>query len=96
MGYTPRQVLWQVEIPLALPVIFAGVRLATVTTIGLVTLTALIGKGGLGHFILLGLDRFFPTPALMGALLSLALAVTADRLLLLAQKVAMPWTRLSA
>lgn len=94
LGYTSRQVFWQVDVPLALPVIFAGVRLATVTTIGLVTVTALIGKGGLGHFILLGLDRFFPTPALMGALLSLALAVSADRILLFAQKVAMPWTRL--
>lgn len=93
LGYTSRQVFWQIDFPLALPVIFAGVRLATVTTIGLVTVTALIGRGGLGHFILLGLDRFFPTPALMGALLSLALAVTADRFLLLAQKLSMPWTR---
>ena len=55
MGYTRRQILWRVEVPLALPVIMAGVRIAAVTTVGLVTITALIGLGGLGHFILQGL-----------------------------------------
>ena len=93
MGYTPRQVLWGVELPLALPVIMAGIRLATVTTIGLTTVTALIGQGGLGYFILEGLQRFFSTPLLVGAVLSLALAVAADAALLLAQRWAMPWTR---
>src|ERR1700674_1019184 len=50
MGYTDRQILWRVEIPLALAVIFAGIRVATITTIGLVTVTALIGQGGMGYF----------------------------------------------
>jgi predicted metal-dependent hydrolase len=51
MGYTSRTMLWRVELPLALPVIMAGVRIATVTTIGLVTVTALIGQGGLGTML---------------------------------------------
>src|SRR5207302_1596027 len=54
MGYTERQLLWRVEVPLAMPVIIAGVRIATVTTIGLVTVTALIRQGGLGALILQG------------------------------------------
>lgn len=93
MGYTTRQLLWKVELPLALPVIIAGVRIATVTTIGLVTVTALIGKGGLGAFILTGLEQFFATPTILGAALSVALALFADGLLLLIQRLVTPWTR---
>ncbi len=91
MGYSPRQLLWRVEIPLSLPAITAGLRIATVTTIGLVTVTALIGLGGLGRSILLGLQRFFPTAIIAGALLSVLLAVIADRLLLLAERRVTPW-----
>jgi osmoprotectant transport system permease protein len=91
MGYTRRQMLWRVELPLALPVIAAGVRIATVTTIGLVTVTAFIGKGGLGFFILEGKALVFPTEILVGAVLSVALAVTADRLLILAERLLTPW-----
>ena len=93
MGYTDRQMLWRVELPLALPVIVAGLRIATVTTIGLVTVTALIGFGGLGHFIYAGLQTFFHTQTLLGAVLSVALAVVADGLLLLGQRVLTPWAR---
>lgn len=93
MGFTNRQTLWRVEVPLALPTIIAGVRIATVTTIGLVTVTALTGKGGLGYFILLGLDRFFPTASILGAALSMVLAVIFDSLLLGVQKLLMPWAR---
>jgi len=93
MGYTRRQLLWRVEMPLALPVIVAGVRIATVTTVGLVTVTALIGKGGEGHFILLGLQQFFSTATIVGATLSVALAVAADLVLLGAQRVLTPWAR---
>ena len=91
MGYSRRQLLWKVELPLALPVIVAGVRIATVTVIGLVTVTALIGLGGLGHFILLGLERFFSTATILGAILSVVLAVCADRLLALAERLLTPW-----
>jgi len=93
MGYTAWQTLWRVQLPLALPVIIAGLRVATITTIGLVTVTALIGQGGLGYFILLGIQRFFSTPLLLGAFLSVALAVAADALLVLAQRALTPWTR---
>jgi osmoprotectant transport system permease protein len=93
MGYTRRQLLWKVELPLAMPVIIAGIRIATVTTIGLVTVTALIGKGGLGQFILQGLQQFFSTPTILGAVLSVVLALVADGLLLLAQRLLTPWAR---
>lgn len=93
MGYSRMQLLWKVEIPLALPVILAGIRIATVTTIGLVTVAALIGKGGLGYFILLGIDRGYPPASLVGSLLSLALAVSVDALLFGAERLATPWSR---
>jgi osmoprotectant transport system permease protein len=96
MGYTERQILWNIEFPLALPAIVAGIRIATVTTIGLVTVTALIGKGGLGYFILLGLQRFFSTPIILGAGLSVALAVLADAALLGTQWLLAPWQRAAA
>jgi osmoprotectant transport system permease protein len=94
MGYDDRQLLWRVEIPLALPVIAAGVRLATVTTIGLVTVTAFIGKGGLGFLMLAGFRNLFPEVAvLVGLVLSVALAVLAEGLLLGGQRVLTPWSR---
>jgi len=93
MGYTPRQVLWRVELPLALGVIIAGLRVATITTIGLVTVTALIGQGGLGFFILDGIQRFFSTPLIVGAGLSVVLAVVLDGLLVRLERLATPWAR---
>jgi osmoprotectant transport system permease protein len=94
MGYTDGQLLWRVELPLALPVIIAGVRIATVTTIGLVTVTALIGKGGLGALMLGGFRQLFPEIAvLVGVTLSAGLAVAADGLLLAAQRALTPWAR---
>jgi osmoprotectant transport system permease protein len=94
MGYTPRQILWRIELPLALGVIFAGIRVATITTIGLVTVTALIGEGGLGYFILLGIQLFFSTPLLVGALGSVLFAVVMDGALVLVQRALTPWTRI--
>jgi osmoprotectant transport system permease protein len=94
MGYDDRQLLWRVEIPLALPVIVAGVRLATVTTIGLVTVTAFIGKGGLGFLMLAGFRNLFPEVAVVvGLVLSVALAVLAEGVLLAGQRVLTPWSR---
>jgi osmoprotectant transport system permease protein len=96
MGYTPTQVLWRVELPLALPVIVAGIRIATVTTIGLITVTALIGLGGFGRFILEGfrtINQNANTIMLVGAVLSVVLAVAADLLLLAGEKVLAPWSR---
>lgn len=95
MGYTDRQLLLRVELPLALPVIVAGVRIATVTTIGLVTVTALIGLGGVGFFFLAGFRRLFPreTAILLGFVLSMAMALSFDAVLLLGQRLVMPWAR---
>jgi len=95
MGYTPREVLWRVELPLAAAVIIAGTRVATVSTIGLVTVTALIGQGGFGFLILIGLQRFFTTELIAGAVLSVALAVVADALLVLLQRRLTPWAQLA-
>jgi osmoprotectant transport system permease protein len=96
MGFSPRQVLFKVDFPLALPVIVAGLRVATVTTIGLVTVSALIGMDNLGTFITDGLSRFFMTPVLLGAVLSIALAVLADVALLGVQRLIAPWSRRTA
>ena len=93
MGYTPRERLWRVEVPLALAVIIAGVRVATISTIGLVTVTALIGQGGFGFLILIGIQRFFSTELIVGAVCSVALAIAADALLVLLQRRLTPWTR---
>ncbi len=93
MGYSDRQLLFRVELPMALPVIMAGIRIATVTTIGLVTVTALIGKGGLGLIILQGLRGFNTNLSLWGAILSITLAVVADVLLLLLERRLTPWAK---
>jgi osmoprotectant transport system permease protein len=93
MGYRPWRRLLRVDLPLALPVIMAGVRVATVTTIGLVTITALLGQGGLGQLILDGLIRDFPTTLIVGAVLSVVLAVAADVALAGLQRAVTPWSR---
>jgi len=94
MGYTSTRRLWRVELPLAMPAIIAGVRIATVSTIGLVTVAAVIGQGGLGDLIFVdGFQRAFRTPITVGVVLSLALAIVADLLLLGALTLATPWRR---
>ncbi|MEP6680256.1 MAG: ABC transporter permease [Chloroflexota bacterium] len=97
MGLTASQRLWRIELPIALPVIVAGVRIATVTTIGLVTVTSLIGQGGLGYLIVVvGINQFFATAIYVGALLSVALAVGADLGLLRLQRALTPWSQARA
>lgn len=93
MGYRRWRLLFEIELPHALPVIVAGVRIATVTTVGLVTITALIGQGGYGFFINDGLRRFFNTPLVVGAVLSVALAVTLDLALVGIERALTPWAR---
>lgn len=93
MGYTPARLLLRVELPLALPTIVAGIRIATVTTIGLVTLTVYVGNGGYGAFIEDGISRSFSTPIVVGATLSIALAIVADAALYACQRLLTPWTR---
>jgi osmoprotectant transport system permease protein len=94
LGHTRAQRLLRVELPLALPVIMAGIRIATVTTIGLVAVTALIGQGGLGFLIItIGINRIFPTAILVGVGLSVLLAFLADRGLVLVERALTPWAR---
>ncbi|HET9344664.1 MAG TPA: ABC transporter permease [Candidatus Limnocylindrales bacterium] len=95
MGYTRWHRFQLVEIPLAIPLIVAGVRLATVSTIGLVTISGILGDafGGLGFFIFEGLRRRFSTEIFAGALVTIILAVAVDVLLVLLQRRLTPWTR---
>lgn len=93
MGYTAWRRLVRVELPLALPVIMAGVRIATVTTISLVAVTALIGQGGLGQLFLTGFTLQFTTPLVVGVVLSILLAVAADLALVGVQRLSTPWLR---
>lgn len=95
LGYTPWQRLWRVEVPLAVPLIVAGLRLAAVSTIGLVTVTSIMGDafGGLGFFILEGYRRSFPTELYFGAIPSIVLAFTVDAVLVRLQHLMTPWAR---
>jgi osmoprotectant transport system permease protein len=95
MGYTRRQRLFRVEFPLALPLIMAGLRLATVTTIGLATIASILGEtfGGFGFFITEGLNQFFLTEILTGAVLSIIMAFAADFLLVRIERLVTPWAR---
>lgn len=81
MGFNRRQLLWRIRLPLALPVIVAGLRIAVVTQIGIATIAAYINAGGIGAIIFAGINQRFPEKILVGALLASALAVTADLLL---------------
>jgi osmoprotectant transport system permease protein len=93
MGMTPARQLIRVDFPLAVPAIVAGIRIATVTTIGLVTVTALIGQNSLGQLIYSGLNNQDRTPVTVGAGLSVALAVVADLSLVGIQRILTPWAR---
>ena len=93
MGLRRSHRLAAVDLRLATPTIVAGIRIAAVTTIGLVTVTALVGTGGYGVFILDGLGRDFTTPVVVGATLSIALAVVVDLTLLGVQRLLTPWQR---
>jgi len=94
MGYGRRRLLWQVQLPLAIPSIVAGLRVATVSTIGLVTIGALLGYGGLGNLILSGfVNNAYHAQIMTATLLVVALAVVADGLLVLVQRLLAPWLR---
>ncbi len=93
MGLSSRRRVFTVELPLALPYIITGIRIATVTTVGLVTIAAIIGQGGLGRLILDGLQRTFWTPMVVGAVLSVIMALALDLLIYGAGVVATPWAR---
>jgi osmoprotectant transport system permease protein len=93
LGFSRREKLWRVDLPLALPTIMAGIRIAVVTIIGLIPVSALIGQGGLGQLMTDGFQRDFYTPLVVGIILTVAFAVVADAALLLLQNALSPWTR---
>lgn len=97
MGLRPWRRFWSVELPLALPTIMAGVRIATVGTVGLVTISALVGEGGYGALINMGLSRDnFSTPIVLGAGLSIVMALVLDVALWGVQRSLTPWSRAMA
>jgi osmoprotectant transport system permease protein len=93
MGMTPRQLLWLVELPLALPSIVAGIRIATIVGIGTATIAAAIGAGGLGEYIFRGLSMVDSTVILAGAIPAAALALIADALLTWIERRLSPGSR---
>jgi len=93
MGMSPIRRVWTVDLPLAVPYIVTGIRIATVSTVGLVTVAAIIGQGGLGRLIFSGLRRAFWTPMTVGASLSIILALVLDALILLIGLWLSPWQR---
>ncbi len=93
MGLTPRQSLIRVELPLALPAIMAGVRIATVTTISLTTVAAFIGAGGLGAPIFDAIQTGFKTEFIAAGGLAIALAIVVDVLLVGVERTITPWSR---
>jgi osmoprotectant transport system permease protein len=93
VGYGWLRRLFRVELPLAMPVIYAGLRVVTVSNIALVSVAVLIGSGALGKLFDLGFGSFFYTPIIVGLVLMLALALVADALILLIQHGTLPWFR---
>ena len=91
MGYGPVRRVLGVELPLAMPVIISGLRVATVSTISLVSVGAVIGMGALGQYFTQGFDQGFATPIIVAMVLILLLALIADSLILLAQRIFLPW-----
>jgi osmoprotectant transport system permease protein len=92
IGLSPLRRVVSVRVPLAIPVIVSGLRVAAVTTVGLVTLAAIVGQGGLGRLILDGLRRAFWTPLTIGAALSILLALILDATFVLLERRIAPWS----
>jgi osmoprotectant transport system permease protein len=93
IGYGPLRRLIQVELPIAVPVVIAGIRVASVSSISLVGVGQLIGQGGLGYYIIRGLQINFPTLIVVSSALIIALALITDTLLVVLQRVLTPWRR---
>jgi osmoprotectant transport system permease protein len=93
VGYGWLRRLFRVELPLAMPVIFAGLRVVTVSNIALVSVAVLVGSGALGKLFDLGFASYFYTPIIVALVLMLALALIFDALILLIQRGTLPWLR---
>jgi osmoprotectant transport system permease protein len=96
MGFRPGRRFVEVELPLSVPVLIAGLRVATVSNISLVSVGALIGVGGLGELFTDGYQRNFPTEILTGVMLTVLLALAADATLLGVGRLVTPWERTGA
>ncbi|TDC77131.1 ABC transporter permease [Streptomyces hainanensis] len=96
MGYGRWRLLFGVELPLAVPALMAGVRIATVSAVSLTTVGAIVGHGGLGNLIHTGMRSYFKAQVLTASVLCVLLAVLADLLLLALQRLLTPWTRAAA
>ena len=97
MGYGPGRMLWQVELPVALPAIMAGVRVATVSTVALATVGVIVGYGGLGQLLLAGFqNNFYRAEIMTSTILTVALALFLDLVLLVVTRAFTPWARRSA
>ncbi|MGW8380953.1 ABC transporter permease [Streptomyces sp. ODS28] len=93
LGYGPGRLLFEVELPLALPALMAGVRIATVSAVSLTTVGAIVGYGGLGNLIYDGMETLFKAQVLTASVICVLLAVAADLLLLAVQRALTPWAR---
>jgi len=93
VGFSRFGRLLRVELPLAMPVIFAGLRVVTVSNIALVTVAVLVASGGLGQLFLRGYNSIFYTPLIAGLVLTVLLALVADGIILLIQRGTLPWAR---
>ncbi|GHH53010.1 ABC transporter permease [Streptomyces candidus] len=93
MGYGPVRLLLGVELPLAVPAAMAGLRIATVSAVSLVTVGAIVGHGGLGNLIYTGMNSYFKAQVLTASVLCVVIAVAVDLLLLGLQRLLTPWTR---
>jgi osmoprotectant transport system permease protein len=93
MGYGRGRMLWKVELPVALPTIMAGLRVATVSTVALTTVGVIVGNGGLGQLIFQGFNSNYRAEILTASLLTVALGLALDLLLAVATRLLMPWSR---
>jgi osmoprotectant transport system permease protein len=93
MGFSSTRMFWRVELPLALPAVVAGLRVATVSTVALTTVGTIVGNGGLGDLIASGLNSNFKAEVLTASVLCVALALVLDAMLLGAQRALTPWRR---
>lgn len=93
LGYSPARLFLRIELPLALPVIMAGLRIATVSTVALTTVGALVAYGGLGNLLYNGVTTDFRAQVMAASVLCVLIAVVLDALLLLAQRLMTPWVR---
>jgi osmoprotectant transport system permease protein len=96
MGYGPWSRFWKVELPLAGPVLLAGLRVVSASTVSLVTLGALVGLSGLGYLFTDGYQRSFATEIFTGVVLTVVIAVVFDLLLILLGRVVLPWAKIEA